>query len=69
MEAEGGVAKSPVGWSFPSLNRERLKQWDGSTEKREWERVWVAEKIWEDEEEEWVFLFLEKKQKEGYHMW
>jgi len=26
MEAEGGVAESPVGWSFQSLSRERLKQ-------------------------------------------
>jgi len=25
MEAEGGTAEGPVGWSFQSLNMERLK--------------------------------------------
>jgi len=39
MVAEGGIAEGPVGLSFQSLSMEKLKQWDGSTEIREWKKI------------------------------
>jgi len=66
MEAEGGTVEGPVGWSFQSLSREKMKSWDGSTERESGREFWVAEKSGRNEEEECVSAFG-KGAKEGYH--
>jgi len=70
MEAEGGTAEGPVGWPFQSLSTEKLKQWDGSTEMREWEKIGLQRKLrdWERRRSVAVFREEEKREvKEGYH--
>jgi len=70
MEAERGTAEGPVGWFFQSLSMKKLKQWDGSTEMREWKKIGLQRKLRDGERRESVAVFREKEKgskREGYH--
>jgi len=70
MEAEGGTAEGPAGCPFQSLSMESWNLWEGSTEKREWEKIEFAEGNRDGERRRSGTVFREKENgiKEGHHI-